>query len=95
MLVFGPLLHIKNNNLPRGVRKVETDLNDDDLVKLKLTIPNYNKQSLLKSLKNAVLLYRELSTKLYDNTIDLQIDTEEKVMNYFKEIEKKNNRNAV
>ncbi|WP_286862331.1 MULTISPECIES: hypothetical protein [Sphingobacterium] len=26
MAVFGPLLHIKNNNLPRGVRKVETTL---------------------------------------------------------------------
>lgn len=53
-VVFGPLLHIKNKNLPRGVRKVETDIDCDDLDKLKLTIPTYNRQSLLDSLRNAV-----------------------------------------
>lgn len=87
MVVFGPLLHIKNDNLPRGVRKVETELNGYDLDRLKLTIPNYNRQSLLGSLKNAVLLYRELRTELYDNKVQLQSDTEKKVMIYFDEIE--------
>lgn len=87
MVVFGPLLHIKNDNLPRGVRKVETDLNSDDLAKLQLTIPTYDRKSLLESLRNAVLLYRELRAVLYGNTIDLQKNTEEKVMNYFEAIE--------
>lgn len=87
MVVFGPLLHIKNGNLPRGVRKVETDLNSDDLAKLKQTIPTYNRQSLLDSLRNAVLLYRQLRTELYDNKVNLKNDTEKKVMNYFDEIE--------
>lgn len=89
MTVFGPLLQIKNDNLPRGVRKVETELNSDDLGKLKLTIPNYNRQSLLDSLRNAVLLYRQLRTELYDNKVQLQNDTDKKVMNYFDEIEDK------
>lgn len=87
MVVFGPLLHIKNDNLPRGLRKVETDLDNKDLAKLKLTIPTYNRQSLLKSLRNAVSLYRELRTELYDNKVNLRNDTEIKVMNYFEEIE--------
>lgn len=87
MVVFGPLLHIKNDNLPRGVRKVETDLDSNDLAKLKLTIPTYNRQSLLDSLRNAVSLYRQLRTELYDNKVNLQNDTENKVMNYFDEIE--------
>lgn len=87
MVVFGPLLHIKNDNLPRGVRKVETDLNSHDLAKLKLTIPVYDRKSLLESLRNAVLLYKNLRTLLYDNTIDLKNKTEEKVMNYFEDIE--------
>lgn len=87
MVVFGPLLHIKNDNLPRGVRKVETDLNSNDLAKLKLTIPTYDRESLLESLRNAVLLYKNLRTSLYDNTINLQNKTEEKVMNYFEDIE--------
>jgi predicted nucleotidyltransferase len=87
MIVFGPLLHIKNKNLPRGVRKVETDLDSDDLAKLKLTIPTYSRQSLLDSLRNAVSLYRQLRTELYDNKVNLQNDTDKKVMNYFDEIE--------
>jgi hypothetical protein len=87
LVVFGPLLHIKNNNLPRGVRKVETDLDRDDLAKLKLTIPTYNRQSLLDSLRNAVSLYRQLRTVLYDNKVNFQNDIDKKVMNYFDEIE--------
>jgi predicted nucleotidyltransferase len=87
MIVFGPLLHIKNDNLPRGVRKVETNLSNDDLVKLKLTISTYDRQSLLDGLRNAVSLYRYLRAELYDNKVNLQNDTDEKVMNYFDEIE--------
>ncbi|MCY1509474.1 hypothetical protein D9M68_438200 [compost metagenome] len=87
MVVFGPLLHIKNNNLPRGVRRVETDLEREDLAKLKLTIPTYDRQSLLDSLRNAISLYRELRTELFTNKVSLQNDTDKKVMNYFDEIE--------
>jgi predicted nucleotidyltransferase len=87
MVVFGPLLHIKNDNLPRGVRKVETDLDSNDLAKLKLTIPTYDRQSLLDSLRNAVSLYRQLRTELYDSKVNLQNDTDKEVMNYFDEIE--------
>jgi len=87
MVVLGPLLHITNNNLPRGVRKVETELKDEDLNKLKQTIPNYNRQSLLDSLRNAVSLYRQLRTSLFDDKVLLQKDTEHIVMMYFKDIE--------
>lgn len=86
MVVFGPLLQIKNGQLPRGVRKVETDLSPEDLAKLKSTIPTYDKQSLIESLRFAVLLYRELRTALFDNEVNLQDGTAEKVMNYFDEI---------
>jgi len=87
MVVLGPLLHITNNNLPRGVRKVETELKDEYLNKLKQTIPNYNRQSLLDSLRNAVSLYRQLRTSLFDDKVLLQNDTEHIVMMYFKDIE--------
>jgi predicted nucleotidyltransferase len=87
MVVFGPLLHMKNNSLPRGVRKVEMELADDDLALLKLTIPTYDRQSLLGSLKNAVSLYRQLRTALYDNTVLIQTETEQNVMVYFEQIE--------
>lgn len=87
MATLGPLLHIKNNSIPRGVRKVETILSNEDLNKLKHTIPSYNRQSLIESLRNGVSLYRQLRTELYDNKVRLQIDTEQKVMKYFDEIE--------
>lgn len=89
MVVFGPLLHIKNDNLPRGVRRVETDLESEDLARLKRTIPTYNRQSLLVSLRNAATLYRQLRRELFDNNVCLQNDAEQKVMNYFDEIERR------
>jgi hypothetical protein len=91
MTVFGPLLHIKNNNLPRGVRKLETKLPIEDFNELKLTLPIYNRQSLIECLRNSVSLYRKLRTILFDNDILLQKETEEKVMLYFNEVEQLTN----
>ncbi|WP_420320379.1 nucleotidyltransferase domain-containing protein [Flagellimonas sp.] len=88
MVVFGPLLHIKNGNLPRAVRKVESELEANDLSRLKETIPTYNRQSLLESLKNSVFLYRDLRKVLFGKEIILRKITEEKVMAYFDEIQK-------
>jgi hypothetical protein len=86
MVVLGPLLHIKNNNLPRGVRKVETQISKADFEQLKATIPNYTKASLLDSLEKAVLIYRQLRTELFKADTILQLDTEKKVMEYFDKI---------
>jgi hypothetical protein len=89
MTVFGSLLHIKNGKLPRRVRKVETDLGNTDLESLKLTVPFYDRQSLLGSLRNAVFLYRQLRNILFDSSIQLQNETEKRVMQYFEEIDYK------
>ncbi|MER0440094.1 aminoglycoside 6-adenylyltransferase [Emticicia sp. W12TSBA100-4] len=86
MVVLGPLLHIKNGNLPRGVRKVETQLLAEDFEALRNTIPVYNRESLLESLANAVELYRSLRAELYADSIKLQLSTEMKVMEYFEKI---------
>jgi hypothetical protein len=86
MVVLGPFLQIKNGELPRGVRKVEMELPENDFKNLKNTIPNYNKKSLLESLENSVKLYRELRLSLFEETITLQTKTEEKVMLYFEKI---------
>lgn len=89
MTVFGPLLHIKNGNLPRGVRRIETQIEKEDFDRIKLTIPTYNRIDLLKCLKNAVSLYRALRNTLFDNKVVLRTETEEKVLLYFDKIEKK------
>jgi len=89
MYIFGPLLHMKNGSLPRGVRKVETELSAEDLEDLKSTIPSYERQSLLDSLRNSVSLYRQLRTILFDDKVQLQQRAEQRVMLYFDEIEKR------
>lgn len=87
MVVFGPLLHIKNGNLPRGVRRVETELSSKDFDDLKSTIPAYDRKSLLDSLRNSVQLYRQTRAALFNDQIQLQSKAEESVMRYFDEIE--------
>ncbi|MEO6303029.1 MAG: hypothetical protein ABIP51_07635 [Bacteroidia bacterium] len=52
------------------------------------TIPDYDKQSLLASLKHSVELYRKLRTALYDEKIILHNDVERKVMAHFDTLEK-------
>jgi hypothetical protein len=89
MYILGPLLHMKNGSLPRGVRKVETVLPAGDLEDLKNTMPVYERRSLLDSLQNSVSLYRKLRIILFDKKVQLHQKTEEIVMEYFKEIEKR------
>jgi len=86
MVVFGPLLHIKNGNLPRGVRKVETKLSPSDFEQLQATLPTYSRSSLLVSLRHAIDLYRQLREQLYGPEVTRQAATEEKVMQFFQEI---------
>lgn len=86
MTVLGPLLHIKNGNLPRGVRKIETQILKSDFEELLLTLPKYEKQSLLESLLASVSLYRKLRKTLYSDTILLNAATENTVMSYFNKI---------
>lgn len=85
MTVLGPLLQIKNNKLPRGVRKVEFDLAHEDFITLTSTLPVYDRASILMSLKNSVELYRNLREFLFKN-ITYQSKLEEKVMLYFEGI---------
>jgi hypothetical protein len=87
-VVLGPLLHIKNGNLPRGVRKAESQLSPSDLEQLKSTVPGYDKKSLLKSLENVVALYRGLRNVLFTTDVMQQRQTEEKVMFYFDEVKR-------
>ncbi|OJJ14188.1 hypothetical protein BKI52_43745 [marine bacterium AO1-C] len=88
MVVFGPLLHLKNKHLPRGVRKVEMMLPQADFQQIKSTIPNYERTSLLETLHNSIELYRSLRKALYPVEIILRTDTEAQVMKYFEKVNK-------
>lgn len=88
MMVLGPLLHIRNGNLPRGVRRVETQLDRKDLDALKLTLAEYNRDSLLNALVNCVKIYNGLRKELYDHNVKMQTATEKRVMDFLEEIKR-------
>jgi hypothetical protein len=84
--VIAQLLHIKNDQLPRAMRKVETKLKFEEIQSLKETIAYYDQQSLLMSLKKIVELYRQLRKDLFQDGIQMQANTEMAVMEYFNTI---------
>lgn len=89
MMVLGPLLHIKNGNLPRGVRKIEMNVDPGDLHKLKQTAAAYEQHSIIKALEACIALYRDLRKHLFSNDIKLQKETELKVIEYMQLIKNK------
>lgn len=86
--VLAPLLQIKSNTTVRGLRKVEKKLNPPDLEDLKITIPQYNKASVLKALDNTISIYRMLRRKIFDDKVQLQELAEKRAVSYFKRISK-------
>ena len=85
MVVIGPLLHLRNNNLPRGVRKVETQLSQNDFDLLKSTLSTNEKTSLLKALENIIKLYQSLRKDLYKADISWS-QAEDSVLQYYEKI---------
>lgn len=86
MVVLGPLLQIKNADLPRGVRKVEMNLATEDLAQLRLTIPEYNTVSIIAALEATIYLYRELRKALFSSEVNRQTKTELKTVDYLQVI---------
>jgi len=85
-MVLGPLLHIKNGNLPKAVRKIESQVTREDLDQLLRTLPAYDKISLINALEQTISLYRDLRRSLFTKEVILQTRAEEKVMQYLDEI---------
>lgn len=85
MIIFGPLLHIKNGNLPKGVRKVEMLLSNRDLVGLQSTVAAYDKQSLITVIENSIKLYQSLRKELFKQDVTWRVDAERQVLKYLRE----------
>lgn len=86
LTVLSPLMQLKNNKQPRGLRRVETELNLSDLENLKITIAQYNRASIIKALENTVSVYRSLRRKLFNDAVQLQAKAEKESMGYLKKI---------
>jgi hypothetical protein len=83
MVVLGPLLHILEGNLPRGVRKVEVMLSEKSLEQLKGTIASDDRNSLVPAYTHAITAYKMLRAELYPPYIIWRSHTEEKVLAFF------------
>jgi predicted nucleotidyltransferase len=84
--VLSPMLQVKNGRLPRGLRKVEFTLENQDLSKLTATIPSYTTESIFAALDSAITLYQELRRVLYPSSIQQHTLTERKTLHYLDEV---------
>ncbi|QKZ13330.1 nucleotidyltransferase domain-containing protein [Spirosoma sp. KUDC1026] len=82
-VVIGPLLHLKNGNLPRGVRRVETTISANDLANLKKTVAMPERNSLLASLVEVIRLYVGLRDQLAPPTLQKNNAAKEAINEYF------------
>jgi predicted nucleotidyltransferase len=88
MHVLGPLLLIKNQKKPSGLRRVEMLLNKKDLRALETTVAKYDPLSIINALENAINTYQELRKEIYPSEIQLQTLAEQRSMEYFEEIKR-------
>ena len=62
--VLGPMLHLKNSSLPRGVRRAETTFGVAELSQLRRTVAMPERDVLVSSLWEAIYLYESLRDAL-------------------------------
>ena len=84
--VIAQFLQIKNNHLPKGLRKAEKHFKEDDLKKLISTVAEYDINSLFKSVEEIVQLYKDLREEIFPEYIKFQTRTEKRSLEYFNEI---------
>lgn len=84
--VLGPLALIKNAELPKGVRKIEILLPEQDLEYMKGTMAEHNAKSCLEALRNVVRYYHILRASVMPSSIELNVRAEQAVMKYLDEI---------
>ncbi|MBM9590227.1 aminoglycoside 6-adenylyltransferase [Leptospira sp. 201903075] len=83
--VLGPMLHLKYDKNPRGVRKLDFLLSQPDLESLKATLPVYEFNSIFNSIFASIQLYCEMRDFLTPNLIRHEI-AEKKSIQYLKDL---------
>ncbi len=85
-MVIAPLMQIRNGQLPRGLRKVETNFLEDDLENLKETIAAYDNYSIISAIDTVIYIYRFLREELFPEDILGRELVEERVIGYWNKI---------
>lgn len=83
--VVGPLILLKHQKLPRGVRKIEVDAKEE-LQTLIDTVAIHNVQSCLKSLNAMILLYVDLRVQLASPDLQRNDQAKARVLEYLDQI---------
>ncbi|KAB7730283.1 nucleotidyltransferase domain-containing protein [Rudanella paleaurantiibacter] len=81
-MVLGPMLHLKQGGLPRGVRRVETSLPAEQLAALRQTVAIPERTSLLTSTQAVIDLYETLRDTLAPTGLVRSPAAERAVKNY-------------
>ncbi|MNI07856.1 hypothetical protein D3C73_608730 [compost metagenome] len=82
--VNGPLVLLKNNLLPRGVRRIETDA-PDFIEELEKTIAVHEKASCYNAIKATISLYINLRQG-YESDIQLKSEAQQESIKYLEEV---------
>lgn len=86
--VLGPLVLKLYGFPPKGLRRLEFLLPDEEIESLSLTVASHDKESCLKSLAASIKYYQYLREKLPNTNLNKRSRAEEKVIEYFRNIEK-------
>jgi hypothetical protein len=82
--VIGPLVLMKNNLLPRGVRRIEKDA-PEFTEKLKKTVAIHDKKSCYNAIISTISLYLELRRD-YEEDIQIKYEAQKESIKYLEEI---------
>ncbi len=88
-MILGPLYQLKKNIPPNGVRRLESILSAKEIESLASVSATYSPSSVMQSLENCILLYKELRTAVFPKEIRLNTGAEKQVMNYVDSIRNK------
>ena len=85
--VLGPLLHLKYQRSPRGVRRLEKIAAESDLAVLKQTVPGYDRAEIVRAIEKTAEIYKSLRAKLFTPDVELQTEAEKRALNYLGDLE--------
>lgn len=84
--VLGPMLHLKNGGLPRGVRRIETTVSADDLNRLRMTVATPAFRPLMESMAVTMQLYKDVLDLLAPATLHRRDQAQQAVRAYYEQI---------
>lgn len=84
--VLGPLLHLKNGKLPKGVRRIETTVQSDELALLQTTVATPAFTPLMDALGVVIRLYTNLRDLLAPATLQKRDEAQRAVRVYYDQI---------